>query len=184
MVKLVMSNILKKMIIGRAFSNEKGRIRLYGKMDWSLIPSWVFGDLLQYIGDDKGADYLYDFGYKQGIEVAEEMTKAMGYKPKGGWLLQNAVVAVLEFIGFGRAEFVKSEMKQDGRHHIVVKVKDHPVVEHSIRKHGDKSIVIEWFMGVYAAHLEVELGVKNSKLREIGRGRTEEGHYFMLETKW
>jgi hypothetical protein len=36
---MALSPILEKMLIGRAFASEPGRIKLYGKMDWMLFPA-------------------------------------------------------------------------------------------------------------------------------------------------
>ena len=56
---MVMSTILKKMLIGRAFSTEKGRIKLFGKMDWTLYPSRALAMNLQSIGKRLGEKALY-----------------------------------------------------------------------------------------------------------------------------
>jgi predicted hydrocarbon binding protein len=180
---MALSTILKKMLISRAFTNERGRIKLYGRMDWSLVPSWVFGDLIQKIGEVKGRKYVYDLGYEQGLKVADEMIKCMGVKPKGGWMVQKAVVAILDFIGFGMLEFIKSKTEKDGHHHLVLHIKDHPVTEHAAKMYGSKSMICDWFMGVYAAHGETELGVKNVHFKEnkcVCRGDP----YCEWESKW
>jgi hypothetical protein len=180
---MVLSTILKKMLIGRAFTNERGRIRLYNRMDWSLIPSWVFGDLLQKIGELKGEKYLHDLGYQQGIKIAEEMVGCMGLKPRSGWIAQNAVIATLDFIGFGVLKFIESDVKSDGHHHIIIHIIDHPVTEHARKMYGEKSMVCSWFRGVYAAHGEMELGLKNVFFKEnkcVCKGDS----YCEWETKW
>ena len=80
-------------------------------------------------------------------------------------ITQKAVLSMLEFIGFGKPEFLKAGITND-HHHIIVHVRDNPVIEHGARMFGAKSMACKWFMGVYAAHGEMELGVKNVKLRE------------------
>ena len=86
-------------------------------------------------------------------------------RARGGWATQKAVISLLEFIGFGQPEFVRSKI-ENGHHHIIVHVRDNPVIEHGARLFGRKSMVCKWFMGVYAAHGEMELGVKNVHLKE------------------
>jgi predicted hydrocarbon binding protein len=180
---MVLSNILKKMLIGRAFTNERGRILLYGRMDWTLLPSTVAADLFQYIGEKEGAEYLYKLGYKQGAEVADEIIKCSGLKVKGGWIVMNAVKALLEFIGFGEPDFVKTDLEKSGHHHLFINILNNPVAEHAKRKFGSKSLVCNWFAGVYSAHLEKELGSKNTHFKEV-KCYCKGAPFCVFETKW
>lgn len=157
--------IFKKLLWGNAFSAEKGRIRLFQKMDWTMFPSRALALNLQTIGEKLGEQFVYDLGYEAGRDAAREMVKYMGLKARGGWVTQKAVISLLEFIGFGKPDFVKTRI-EDGHHHIVVHVRDNPVIEHGARMFGAKSVACKWFMGVYAAHGELELGVKRVKLKE------------------
>jgi predicted hydrocarbon binding protein len=178
-----LSITLKKLLLGRAFETERGRIRLFGKMDWTLIPSRAVARNFQEIAEEKGPDFLYRLGYEAGKDAAEEMTKFMGFTPKTGWTAQKAVLALLEFIGFGRVKFVVSRIEKDGQHHFVFHVYDNPVIEHARNLFGEKSMVCNWFMGVYAAHGEMEMGIKKAKIREnkcVCRGAP----YCEWETKW
>lgn len=158
--------ILKKLLFGRAFTTERGRIELFGKMDWTLFPSRALALNLQTIGDKLGEEFVYELGYQAGKDAAQEMLKYMVLKTRGGWATQKAILALLEFIGFGRPEFVRAEIAEDGHHHIIVRVRDNPVIEHGARMFGARSVACKWFMGVYAAHGEMELGVKHVKLKE------------------
>ncbi len=74
--------------------------------------------------------------------------------------------------------------KVKGRHHhIIVHVRDNPVIEHGARMFGAKSMVCKWFMGVYAAHGEMELGVGHVRLKENKCIRLG-APYCEWETKW
>lgn len=157
--------ILKKLLWANAFGTEQGRIKLFGKMNWTLFPSRALALNLQTIGDKLGEDFVYELGYQAGKDAAKEIVKYMGLRPRGGWATQNAVISLLEFIGFGKPEFVHVKIK--GRHHhIIVHVRDNPVIEHGARMFGARSAACKWFMGVYAAHGEMELGVRNVRLKE------------------
>ena len=180
---LMLSNIFKKFLLGRWFAVEDGRIRLFGKMDWSIIHSHVFAMVLQEIGEDIGKEAMFKLGYDQGKEIALEMLKHMGLKIKGGWITQKAIVDVLDFIGFGRPKFVVSKVEKNGRHHVLFHIKDNPVIEHASRLFGNKSLVCSWFMGVYSAHGEFEWGMEKCRFKEnrcICRG----DHYCEWESKW
>lgn len=157
--------IFKKLLFGNAFATERGRIKLFGKMDWTLFPSRALALNLQKIGEKLGEKFVYELGYEAGKDAAREMILYMGLKARGGWVTQKAVIEMLEFIGFGKPEIVKAKIK-DGHHHVIIHVRDNPVIEHGVRMFGAKSVACKWFMGVYAAHGEAELGLKNVRAKE------------------
>jgi predicted hydrocarbon binding protein len=138
---------------------------LFGRMNWTLFPSRALAMNLQTIGDRLGEEFVYQLGYEAGKDAAQELVQYMGLRPRGGWTTQKAVISLLEFIGFGKPEFMLVKIR--GRHHhIIVHVRDNPVIEHGARMFGTRSVACKWFMGVYAAHGEMELGVKHVRLKE------------------
>ncbi len=174
---------LKKLLIGRAFETERGRIKLFGKMDWTLIPSRALAKNLQSIAEKNGEEFLYKLGYEAGRDAADEMIRFMGLAAKSGWTAQNAILALLEFIGFGRTRFITSKIKKNGQHHFMFHVYDNPVIEQAKYLFGGKSKVCSWFMGVYAAHGEMEMGIKNAKITE-NKCVCKGAPYCEWETKW
>jgi hypothetical protein len=111
------------------------------------------------------------------------MIKYMQLKPKAGWITQRAIIEMLEFIGYGKIEFIKAHIEKSGHHHIIIHVKDNPVIEHSYKLFGKKSMVCKWFMGVFAAHGELELGIRNTNLKE-NKCVCKSSPYCEWETKW
>ncbi len=93
-----LSWILKKLLAGRVFDAEKGRITLFSRMDWILIPAKALAKNIQMIGEKNGEDFLYKLGYEGTKEGARELIKYMGLKPKGGWVTQKAVLSLLELL--------------------------------------------------------------------------------------
>jgi predicted hydrocarbon binding protein len=175
--------ILKKLLYGRAFGTERGRIILFGRMDWIMLPSKALAKDIQMIGEKNGEEFLYRIGYEGAKEGAKELIKYMGLKPRAGWATQKAVLSLLDFLGYGRPKFVVAKIEKSGRHHVIFHVRDNPVVEHAARLYGARSKVCSWFMGIYAAHGEMELGLRNVKLKEnrcICRG----SRYCEWETRW
>lgn len=162
----MLSTIFKKLLIGRAFSADEGRIKMFGRMYWIMYPARAFACHLQDVGEKLGPDYLWKMGYDAANDAGKEMLECMQLKPHGGWITIKAIIELLDFIGYGRPEFVKSEIKSDGHHHIIIHVKQNPVIEHAAQMYGPKSLICNWFMGVYSAHGELELGVKNAHLKE------------------
>lgn len=180
---MTLTGTLKKMLIGRAFTTERGRIKMFGRMDWVLFAAKATAEMFQNIAEKNGTEYLYKLGYDGGKSASEEMIKYMGLKMKGGWITQKAIVEVLDFLGFGRPEFVLSKVEKDGHHHIIIHVHDNPIIEQGAKLFGKNSKVCQWYMGVYAAHGEMDLGVKNVKLKE--NNCIKDGHPFCeWESKW
>lgn len=163
---MVLSPILKKMLIGRAFSNEHGRIKMYGRMDWLMFPARALAMNFQTIGEKSGKEYLRKLGREAGIDANKEILKSSGMKPSGGWTTQKVLIALLDFIGFGQTKFLKTDQDKKGHHHFIFHVTNNPVIEHSVKMYGKKSMACEWFMGVYEAHGERGLGLKNVTLHE------------------
>ncbi len=179
----MLSGFLKKLLFGRAFTNERGRITLFGRMGWIMLPARALAKDIQMIGERTGEDFLYQLGYEGGKEGAKELINCMGVKFKGGWATQKAVLRLLEFIGYGRPKFVMMKVEKDGHHHLIFHVRDNPVVEQAARMYGAKSMVCAWFRGIYAAHGEMELGIRNVRMKEnkcICRGAT----HCEWESKW
>jgi len=98
---MVIATILKKMLIGRGFTTEKSRIKMFGKMDWTLYPSRGFAHILQDVGEKLGPEELFRIGYEEGIMNGEEILRASGAKIRGGWISLQVVIALLDFIGYG-----------------------------------------------------------------------------------
>lgn len=158
--------VLRDMLIGKAFSTEKGRIKMFGKMDWTLYPSKGLAHFFQVIGEKLGEEYLFDLSYKNGKFNGRVMVNAMSIKPMGGWMTQNAIINLLDFLGYGRLEFVVSKLKPDGHHHLVFHSTENPIVEHAVRMYGKKQMSCVYWRGLLSGHGEVELGGKNIRLKE------------------
>ncbi len=180
---MVLGDIFKKLLIGGAFSVEEGRIKLFGRMYWTLFPSHALALNLQSIGEKLGKKFLYKLGCQAGDDAAEEMLKSMGLLPKHGWMTQNAVIELTDFIGFGKMEFIISKLEKNGKHHFVLHIRHNPVIEYAAQLFKSKSLVCYWFMGVYAAHSEAELGLKNAYFKE-NKCLCKGAPYCEWETTW
>ncbi|MFH1236987.1 MAG: hypothetical protein V1648_01105 [Candidatus Aenigmatarchaeota archaeon] len=163
---MVIATILKKMLISRGFTTEKSRIKMFGKMDWTLYPSSGFAHIMQEIGNHMGPEELYRIGYEEGLMNGEEILKASGAKIKGGWISLQLVIALMDFIGYGNVQFVKNEIKSDGHHHVIIHVFNNPIVEHAKEMYGEKSHICNFIAGLFSGHGEIELGIKNAHLIE------------------
>ncbi len=162
---------LKKMLMSRTFSTEKSRIKMFGEMDWTLEPSRGMAQLIQLPAEEvekrfkeSGEDFLFKFGYENGKVITDEIFKYLkGDDPK---VTQKTINDLLEFIGFGQMEFITTKVEPDGHHHVVVQMLNNPIIEHAKKMYKDKSMVCSFFRGMFSAHGEKYLGVKNVKLVE------------------
>jgi predicted hydrocarbon binding protein len=162
-----LATILKKMLVGRAFSTERGRIKLFGRSDWAMQPAVSLAYMLQEVGKKNGEEFLFELGYESGKLGAQELMKVTGIKLKGDKMAQKMVTELLEFIGEGRMEIVRLKSEKQGHHNVIIHVTDNPATEHAFRMYGHKSLVCAFFRGVYSAHAENEFGLKNVKFKEI-----------------
>lgn len=177
------SLILKKLLTGRAFETERGRIKLFGRMDWVMFAAGATALNFQSIAEKNGEKYLYQLGYEGGKHASKEMIKYMGLKPKGGWATQQAIIALMDFIGFGKVKIIRAKKQHDGHHHIIIHVTDNPVIEHARNLFGSKSKVCNWYMGIYAAHGEMDLGISHPGFRE-NRCICKGAPYCEWESSW
>ncbi len=172
----------KDLLIGRAFTTEKGRIKMFGKMDWTLYPSRGLAHFFQTIGEKLGEEYLYELSYENGKFNGKDMVKSMKLEVKGGWMTQHAITSLLDFLGYGKIEFIKADIKPDGSHNIIMQTKENPIVEHAIRMFGKNEMACTYWRGLLAGHGEVELGLKKPELKEtkcMSRGSP----YCVLESR-
>lgn len=180
---MALANIFKQLLIGRAFTTEKGRIKMFGQMNWTLYPSRGLAHIFQEVGKRLGEDFLYKLGYANGILNAKEMLTYMRLTPKGGWVTQNAIIALLDFLGYGKVNFLLSKIKEDGQHHIIIHVTENPMIEHAAKLYGSKSMTCAFLRGLVTAHGELELGVRHGHLKE-NKCLTKGAPYCEWESKW
>lgn len=76
--------IFKKLILGNFFATERGWIRLFRKMDWTLLPSRALALNLQTIGEKLGEEFLYKLGYQAGKDATREMINCHSAQPPHG----------------------------------------------------------------------------------------------------
>jgi hypothetical protein len=178
-----LSITLKKMLLGKTFTTDKGRIMLFQETNWTLLPSRAFAINLQTIAEKKGGKYLYKLGYNAGLFESGEIKEHLKIEP--GNIQKNiaALNDIMEFTGVGTLAFTMLKIKDGGHHHMMFHLENNPVVEHAARLYGPKSMVCNWFMGVYTAHIETFLGIKNSMPKE-NKCICNASQHCEFESKW
>ena len=106
------ASFLKKLLIVRAFTTEKGRIKLFGRTDWAMQPAISLAYVLQQVGVKNGEDFLFNIGYEGGKLGAKEIIKTTGLKFIVNGIQKNLITELLEFIGTGRMEIINSFWKK------------------------------------------------------------------------
>ena len=187
---MVLADSLKRMLMSSSFITERSRIQLFGKMDWTLHPSRGLAQLIQLPAEEVkkrfGEDpekWLFKFGYENGELMVKEISECIGVWDKK--TTRSTIYDLLEFIGIGQLEIIKSQTGENGHHDIVIRMIKNPMIEHAAELYGEKSHVCAFFRGLFSAHCEVLLGIKNVKLKErkcMCKGEAE--NYCEWTSKW
>lgn len=181
---------LKKMLIGRSFSTEKSRIKLFGEMDWTLEPSAGMAQLIQLSAEEvqkrfkeKGEDFLFKFGYDNGVVITKEIRKNISGKTEK--VTNDIINDLLEFIGIGQLNIITQKVDKDGHHHIALQMMNNPIIEHSRKMYKEKSMVCSFFRGLFSAYIEIQLKAKKAKFVEKNCMCKSKGiNYCEWESRW
>lgn len=179
-----LTSILAKMLVTKSFSTERGRIKMFGKMDWTMQPAISLAYVLQQVGEKNGEDFLFSLGYESGRLAVDDIIRTTGISFGKSRLSKNIFMEMLEFIGTGRMRIIRADIEKDGHHDVVIQVKDNPAVECARKMYGKRSKVCAFFMGLYSAHGEKEFGVKNLKLKESGCICRGNPYHCVWESRW
>lgn len=156
---MALGRVFTKLLLGRAFSTERGRITLLGKISYLLFPSHALAITLQTLGNDIGEDFLIELGKKAATDANKEQTKTMGIQVKGQRALEG-ISAFLEFMGWGILDLSDIKVKEK-RIAGSFTVKNNPVIEAAKELYGKKSKVCSFYQGIYNAHGSLVFGVKS-----------------------
>ena len=162
---MTLSTILKKMLIGKAFTTERGRIRTFNKLDWVLYPSRGAAQLLQEVGTAAGRDFLFDIGRESGASLMADIMAVISVDDSNLKTSHESLMEFINFLGFGELQFLAFEV--DGkRNRIGFRNINNPISEYEIKIYGNKSLACDFFHGLFTGFLERELSLKNLKLTE------------------
>ncbi|MBN2102158.1 MAG: hypothetical protein JW716_04775 [Candidatus Aenigmarchaeota archaeon] len=174
---------LKKMLMSKSFSTDRSRIRMFGKMDWTLEPSRGMAELIQIPGEKMTQEELFRFGYDNGKIIVDEIKGILLGTEKS--ITQKAINDLLEFIGMGQIDFIRSETSEDGHHHIVAHMINNPIIEHAKEMYGEISVICTFLRGLFSAHAEMVLGLKNVHLNELKcQCKNQAKDFCEWESKW
>ena len=171
LVKNMSHDFIRNLIIKRFFSADEEGIKLFKNINYLTVQANSMAVLLQKIGEKKGSQYLFDIGYEAGWDAADEMMNYMKL-PSIPVPAMRQIQGLLEIIGFGRFEAVVLKPKE-GK--VLIRVSENPVIDAGKQLFGKELMVCSFYRGVYSAHGEREIKIKDCRLKEdfcITQGRT------------
>ncbi|MCX7999404.1 MAG: hypothetical protein N3A69_10720 [Leptospiraceae bacterium] len=137
--------MLKKLLIGRAFSAEDGRMTILGKYDVTLYESKAWAFTVQKIYEKLGEKATFEIFYKAGQIAFEQAEKT--FKIKISENLMRNFQPIMDFFGWGG--FIPIEYVHEGdKLSIIVKLINSPVVEYGKILFGKNSKVCIFFRAI------------------------------------
>jgi len=155
---MALSSIFKKMLIGNAFTTERGRIRMFENMENTLFPSRALALNLQKIAKKGGEKYLFDLGYKTTMVFDNELLAALHIQPTVGDDSINKIKPVFDVMGWGLFEYVKKEYYKN-HHDFIIRLINNPISDHGKEMFGKDSRVCNFLLGMHSAHIKIFFGI-------------------------
>lgn len=140
-------NLFSELSTRKIITVEKNHLKLLNKVDISSYGSRAWAFTLQELGKKKGLKFLYKLGYIMGKDSAIE-TLAIVKKKKAFITakLMN-ITNLIEITGFGITDLKEKEGE-------LIIIKNH-IIDYGQELYKAKSMVPEFYRGVYTAFLEV-----------------------------
>ena len=157
------SNIIKNFIRRKIFKIDEKGIHFFHFIRFSAFPAKSMAVFIQAIGEKSGDNFLFDLGFEAGKLAAVENIKGVKLEKVPINLRMNLLNNLLEVVGFGKFDFkIFNKEKNKGLVHYT----NNPVIEEACKLYGNKSKSCIFYSSVFSAHAEVELGLKNVRLKE------------------
>ena len=161
---MALAPMLKKMLMGNAFMTDKGRVKMFENMEYTLFPSRALAINLQKIGKKGGEKYLFDLGYKTTMQFDRELMDTIQLQSGIGNETANKIKPIFDILGWGTFEYVKKEYTK-GSHHFIVRLLNSPISDHAKRLFSRDSKVCSFLLGMHSAHTKIIFGV-DAKYKE------------------
>jgi predicted hydrocarbon binding protein len=154
---MALAPMLKKMLIGNAFMTDRGRVKMFENMEYTLFPSRALALNLQKVGKKGGEKYLFDLGYKTTTYFDKELMETIHLSGTGSETA-NKIKPIFDILGWGTFEYVKKEYSKNN-HHFIVRLYNNPISDHAKRLFGNDSKVCSFLLGMQSAHTKIIFGV-------------------------
>jgi len=160
---MVLADVLKKLILGRAFKAEGGRIVILGQYNVSMVESNAMSYLIQKMYEELGKEKTFKIIEECGKIATESALKSFNVKPS--LQLFKNMLSFMDFYGWGKFEVVKLIEKGD-KLITQIKLTNSPLVEYAKQKFGKNSRVCILFLGNFSGALQKLTG-KKPRVKEI-----------------
>ena len=143
------ATILKKLLLGRAFSAEEGRITILGKYNVSLMESQGLATLLQLTHEALGEKKFFNIFVKATTISIDSVCRSLGISPS----LQNLkkFLPFMDIYGWGK--FTVIDRREDrNKLQFIIKLTNSPLTEYARKHFGKRSkVCIIFRSNLYAA---------------------------------
>jgi predicted hydrocarbon binding protein len=146
--------LFKDLIAKKIFSVYNNRLRILDSIDITMYGAKAWTSTLQNLAIKKGINFLYESGYLMGEDAAKEFNSIIKvkkvYLSKKLLQLEN----IIQICGFGIVRFLKEKKNYK------IIVENNQIIEFANETYGKKSLVCDFYRGVYTAFLNIFEGKK------------------------
>lgn len=130
--------MLKKLLLGRAFSAENGRVTILGRYNVSMVESGGLAYLIQKLWESVGEEKAFKILVKCSEIAAKNLLKNLGYEPS----LSNFEKALpfMDFYGWGKFS-LDHKYEDDKTLKYIIRVTNSPISEYGKQLFGRNSRV-------------------------------------------
>ncbi|HDH91371.1 MAG TPA: hypothetical protein ENF38_00290 [Candidatus Aenigmarchaeota archaeon] len=159
---MVLAEFLKKLIIGRAFKAEEGRVTLLGKYDVTLFESKSLAFIIQKTFEELGEKKAFDLWLKASEIAIKNAIKAFNLQPSSFAL--EKIAPMMDFYGLGKFS-VESYSEKKGKKIYLLKIENSPLTEYAKQEWGPSSKVCKMIEANLVVALRKAYG-KKPKIKE------------------
>lgn len=159
---MALAGILKKLLLGRAFSAEEGRLTLLGKFNVCMYEADAFAYTIQKMSEEVGKEKTYKI-FREAVKIATaHMVKVLGLKPRLEVI--KKVMPFGEFYGWGKFEIRK--FNYNDKIDVQIAIINSPIVEYALKSYGKNSnICTTFYRGVFSGFFSL-VTKKKLKIKE------------------
>ncbi len=157
------AGILKKLLLGRAFAAENGRITILGSYNVSLLESHGFAVFLQKLYEELKEKKFYKILKEVTTISIKEIYQSLGVTPSVNELEKS--LPFMDIYGWGKIALVNKGENKNSMFWLV-KVTNSPITEYAKKMFGKKSEVCILYRSNFEAAFELALK-KPIKVEEI-----------------
>lgn len=154
---------INELILNKVFSFDEDKILMLSKVPFVMFPARAMAKFVQTTAEEMGCENLYQIAKQAGYMVADEFIKEFNWATAALPGKMAMIKKMFEVMGFGNIN-LKVWNAKDNK--LLVNVTNHPVIEAAKKLYADKELVCPFYMAIYSAHLQKELGIEKCELIE------------------